>query len=195
MALAIKFEGLIAVRTASDYSVLDPQETALADLQTMALESNWGKLRKNWKAQGASRGQNVSAEKSGVYMEKAIQIFASVNFLVIGLSHLFQRKVWVDYFAKLHSLGKLGPFAEGFLYLNFGALIVSCHNVWTFPEIGLTLIGWVLVLKALFRFIAPAAVLKIYQRMGRERAWQIQVAGAFMLPLSVFLMFRAFGGT
>ncbi len=126
-------------------------------------------------------------------MEKAIQIFASVNFLVIGLSHVFQRNVWVDYFAKLHSLGKLGPFAEGFLYLNIGALIVSFHNVWTFPDVALTLIGWVFVLKAMFRFIAPAAVLKIYERMGHERAWQIQVAGVFMLPLSVFLMFCAFG--
>ena len=125
-------------------------------------------------------------------MEKAIQIFASVNFLVIGLSHVFQRNMWVDYFAKLHSLGKLGAFAEGFLYLNIGALIVSCHNVWTFPDVALTLIGWVFVLKSMFRFITPAGVLKIYGRMGHERAWQIQVAGAFMLPLSVFLMFCAF---
>ena len=125
-------------------------------------------------------------------MEKAIQIFASVNFLVIGLSHVFQRNVWVDYLAKLHSLGKLGAFAEGFLYLNIGALIVSCHNVWTFPDVALTLIGWVFVLKSMFRFITPAGVLKIYGRMGHERAWQIQVAGAFMLPLSVFLMFCAF---
>ena len=128
-------------------------------------------------------------------MEKAIQIFAAVNFLVIGLSHIFQRNVWVDYFAKLKSLGKLGPFAEGFLYLNIGALIVSYHNVWTFPDVALTLIGWVFVLKAMFRFIAPAGVLKIYERMGHERAWQIQVAGAFMLPLSAFLMFRGFGST
>ena len=125
-------------------------------------------------------------------MEKAIQIFAAVNFLVIGLSHIFQRNVWVDYFAKLKSLGKLGSFAEGFLYLNIGALIVSCHNVWTLPDVALTLIGWIFALKALFRFIAPEAVLKIYGRMGSKRAWKIQVAGAFMLPLSAFLMLLAF---
>lgn len=128
-------------------------------------------------------------------MEKAIQIFAAVNFLVIGLSHVFQRNVWVDYFAKLQSLGKLGAFAEGFLYLNIGALIVSCHNVWTLPDVTLTLIGWVFVLKSMFRFIAPSKVLKIYERMGHERAWQIQVAGAFMLPLSLFLLSCALGST
>ncbi len=124
-------------------------------------------------------------------MEKAIQIFVSVNFFVIGLSHIFQRDVWVEFFAKLHSLGRLGPIAEGFLYLNFGALIVAFHNVWTFPEAVLTLIGWVHVTKALVRFMAPAAVLRVYARMGVERAWQIQIAGGLFLVLSAFFMFLA----
>ena len=128
-------------------------------------------------------------------MEREIQVFVSVNFFVIGLSHIFQRSAWVEYFAKLHSLGRLGPFAEGFLYLNFGAMIVSFHNVWTFPEVVLTLIGWAHVSKALFRFVAPAAVLRIYERMGPERAWQIQMAGGFALALSAFFVFLAFRGT
>jgi hypothetical protein len=125
-------------------------------------------------------------------MEKAIQVFTSVNFFVIGLSHIFHRSIWVEYFAKLHSLGRLGAFAEGFLYLNFGALIVSFHNVWTFPEVVLTLIGWVQVSKALWRFVAPATVLRIYERMRPERAWQIQIAGGVSLALSAFFVFLAF---
>ena len=124
-------------------------------------------------------------------MEKAIQIFVAVNFFVIGLSHIFQRDVWVAYFAKLHSLGRLGAFAEGFLYLNFGALIVSLHNVWTFPEFVLTLIGWAQISKGLLRFVAPTAVLRIYERMTPERAWQIQIAGGLMLALSAFFVFRS----
>ena len=128
-------------------------------------------------------------------MERAIQVFASVNFFVIGLSHIFQRSAWVEYFAKLHSLGRLGPFAEGFLYLNFGAVIVSFHNVWTVPEVVLTLIGWAHVSKALFRFVAPAAVLRLYKRMGPERAWQIQMAGGLFLALSAFFVFLAFQET
>ena len=124
-------------------------------------------------------------------MERAIQVFTSVNFFVIGLSHIFQRSAWVEFFAKLHSLGRLGPFAEGFLCLNFGALIVSFHNVWTFPEVVLTLIGWAQVLKALYRFTAPSKVLRLYERMQPERAWQIQVAGGVFVAFSVFLMFLA----
>jgi hypothetical protein len=128
-------------------------------------------------------------------VESAIQVFASVNFFVIGVSHIFQRSAWVEYFAKLHSLGRLGSFAEGFLYLNIGALIVSFHNVWTFPEIVLTLIGWTQVSKALVRFVAPGAVLRIYERMRPERAWQIQMAGGVLLALSAFCVFLAFRGT
>ena len=128
-------------------------------------------------------------------MEREIQVFVAVNFFVIGLSHIFQRSAWVEFFAKLHSLGRLGPFAEGFLYLNFGAMIVSFHNVWTFPEVVLTLIGWTQVSKALFRFVAPAAVVRIYERMRPERAWQIQLAGGLFLMLSAFFMFLAFQET
>ncbi len=128
-------------------------------------------------------------------MERAIEVFAAVNFFVIGLSHIFQRSAWVEYFAKLHSLGRLGPFAEGFLYLNIGTLIVSFHNVWTFPEVVLTLTGWSQVLKALFRFVAPAIVLRVYERMRPERAWQIQMAGGFLLALSAFFVFVAFKET
>lgn len=123
------------------------------------------------------------------------RFFAAANFFVIGLSHIFQRSAWVEYFAKLHSLGRLGPFAEGFLYLNIGAMIVSFHNVWTFPEFVLTLIGWAQVSKALFRFVAPVAVLRICERMRPERAWQIQMAGGLLLALSAFCVYLAFQET
>ena len=128
-------------------------------------------------------------------MENEIQVFVAVNFFVIGLSHIFQRSAWVEFFAKLHSLGRLGPFTEGFLYLNFGAVIVSFHNVWTVPEVVLTLVGWVYVSKALIRFLAPAAVLRIYARMVPERAWQIQIAGGLLMVLSALFMFLAVQGT
>ena len=128
-------------------------------------------------------------------VEKAIQVFVAANFFVIGLSHLFQRDAWIAYFAKLHALGQMGPFAEGFLYLYIGSLIVSFHNVWIFPGFVLTLIGWGFVAKALLRFVAPRKVLKMYERMIPERAWQIQFAGGFLLALSGFLVYLAIGKT
>lgn len=125
-------------------------------------------------------------------MEKAVQIFAAVSFLVIGLSHMLQPRVWVEFFSKLRELGRLGAFAEGFISLNFGAVIVSFHNVWSGPEVVLTLIGWGQVLKAPFRFTAPEASLRVYEKIRPERAWQFRVAGAFAVALSAFLAFLAF---
>lgn len=120
-------------------------------------------------------------------MERAIELFAAVNFLVIGLSHIVQPRAWVDFFAKLHNLGRVGAFAEGFLYLNMGTIIVALHNVWTLPEIVLTLIGWIYVLKAVQRFVAPTTVLRIYAKMTHERAWLFQVAGSVLVALSLLL--------
>lgn len=124
-------------------------------------------------------------------MEKVIQVFAAVSFLIIGLSHIFQPQAWVEFFARLRSLGRTGAFAEGFISLSFGALIVSFHNVWSGPAMVLTLIGWGQVLKALFRFVAPAASLRLYERITPERAWQFRLAGGLALVLSAFLVYLA----
>ena len=124
-------------------------------------------------------------------MERAVQIFAAVSFLLVGLSHLCQPRAWVECFTKLRSLGRPGALAEGFIALNFGAVIVSFHNVWSYPAVVLTLIGWGQVLKSLFRFVAPTASLRVYEKIRPERGWQFRVAGGFALVLSAFALMLA----
>ena len=68
-------------------------------------------------------------------MDQATQVFAAVSFLVIGLSHLGQPKSWVAFYQTLAAWGTVGVFIEGFLLLNFGAIIVAFHNVWHGPEV------------------------------------------------------------
>jgi hypothetical protein len=128
-------------------------------------------------------------------VERAIQIFAAVSFLVIGISHLAQPRIWVDYFAQLHRLGRPGAFAEGFLLLNFGALVVGFHNIWSGPAIVLTLVGWLHVLKSLSRFVVPGLILRVYARMTPERAWQIRAAGGLAVALAGFFAFLALRGS
>src|SRR6185295_3668502 len=114
-------------------------------------------------------------------MEQAIQVFAAIGFLVIGLSHLGQPRSWVLFYQALAARGTPGVFLEGFLLLNFGAFIVAFHNVWHGPPLVLTLIGWAQLLKGIGRFVAPQVGLRIMQRMTPERAWHFQVGGAFAL--------------
>ena len=126
-------------------------------------------------------------------MERAVQLFAAISFLVIGLSHVFQRETWIDFFQALAAKGKSGAFFEGFLLLNFGAIVVAFHNVWQGPAIVLTLIGWSQVLKGVVRFVLPDVALRIMRRLTSERAWQIQVGGVFALAVSGFLFWLRFG--
>ena len=125
-------------------------------------------------------------------MEQAIQVFAAISFLVIGLSHLGQPKSWVAFYQTLAAWGTVGVFIEGFLLLNFGAIIVAFHNVWEGPALVLTLIGWSQVLKGLMRFVAPQVGLRVMQRITPERAWYFQVGGVVALLLSGFLWWLRF---
>lgn len=126
-------------------------------------------------------------------MEQAIQLFAAVSLLVIGLSHLLQPKAWVAWFQALAAQGTVGAFTDGFLCLSFGGIIVGFHNVWQGPAIALTLIGWAQVVKGLVRFLAPQLTVRVMQKASMERAWLFQAGGVFALALSGFLWWVRFG--
>ncbi len=117
-------------------------------------------------------------------MERAIELFAGVQFLVIGLSHLLQPLVWVAFFKALREMGYPGAFLNGFLSLTFGSMIVAFHNVWTGWPVVLTLIGWAQIVKALVAFTAPQYSMRGLQRPTVERAWEFQVAGVIFLALA-----------
>ena len=125
-------------------------------------------------------------------MEEAIQLFAAIGFLVIGLSHLIQPRAWVAFFQSLAARGAPGAFMEGFLLLTFGSFIVAFHNVWRGPEVVLTLIGWSQVLKGIVRFVAPEVALGVMRRATPETAWRFQAGGVFALALSAFLWWLRF---
>ena len=124
-------------------------------------------------------------------MERAIEIFAAVNFFVIGLSHTFQPRVWVEFFTWLRGKGHAGVFVNGFLSLTFGSLIVSFHNVWTGLPMILTIIGWAQIAKALVSFVQPQWGLRSLQRVSPERASEFVVGGLVFLPLSALMAYLA----
>ena len=119
--------------------------------------------------------------------QTAIEAFAALYFLTIGLSHLFQPHAWVDFFVRLRERGPSGSFTEGFLCLSFGALIVAFHNTWSGLPMVLTLLGWAQVAKGILRFVAPQLSLRMYQRVAHERAWELRVGGAVALGIAAFL--------
>jgi hypothetical protein len=124
-------------------------------------------------------------------MERAVELFAAVQCVVIGLSHLTQPLGWVDFFVRLREAGRAGVFVNGFLSLGFGSIVVAFHNVWEGLPVVLTLLGWAQVVKAGLCFVAPDVGLRSLGRVKPERAREFVFAGVVLLALGVLFGYLA----
>lgn len=124
-------------------------------------------------------------------MARSVQVIAALWFGVIGVSHLVQPHAWVEYFTRLREFGRPGVFLEGFLCLAFGAFVVAFHDVWTWPDALLTVVGWLQVLKGAQRFALPDLALRVYASVSAERAWEFRAAGVFSLVLAGYFAWLA----
>ena len=122
-------------------------------------------------------------------IEHAAQVFAVINFGVIGLSHIVQPRVWVEFFVFLRERGHAGVFFNGMLSLMVGSIIVALHNVWSGPALLLTLIGWGQVVKGLFALTVPSIGLKGLMRVSMDRAYEFQFAGALFLVFCAVIVY------
>ena len=120
-------------------------------------------------------------------MEQAIQTFAAINFLVIGLSHVVQHRAWAEFFILLHRQGRPGAFANGLLSLLMGTLIVAFHNVWSGIPVVLTVLGWSFVLKAAVIFVVPDWGLRSIGRVRRDNSRMFMVPGVILIIVAVAL--------
>ena len=127
-------------------------------------------------------------------MEQGIRAFVAVNFLVMGLSHVVQHRAWAEFFAYLHGLGRPGAFANGFLSLMMGTLIVAFHNVWSGFPMAVTLLGWSMVLKATVTFVFPEVGLRSMASVGPENSRRFQIPGAIMIAVSAALGYSLWTG-
>jgi hypothetical protein len=121
---------------------------------------------------------------------KAVELYAAVHLTVIGLLHVLQPAAWARFFELLRSHGASGAFANGFLSLMFGSIIVAFHNIWEGGAIVLTLLGWAQIVKALVAFTAPEFSLRGMNRVSPDRLWEFQFAGAVFLAIAAWLAFR-----
>ncbi len=126
-------------------------------------------------------------------MQRAIQIFAAVNFIVIALSHILQPRAWSEFFIALRAKGHAGVFANAMLSLLVGSIIVAFHNVWTGLPTVLTVVGWAQVLKGLINLTVPSIGVRTLARVSVERSHEFVAAGVVLLgigALQVYLVLR-----
>lgn len=144
-------------------------------------------------AAGAGGAQRLSAscveawqpDLKGLCMAESLAMFASINFAVIGLSHVFQAQAWRDFFQQLHSMGRAGAFANGMITLLMGALIVSFHNVWTGVPVILTLVGWGYILKSAIVFLNPDWGLRSMEGFENASPLKCRLAGAALIAIAI----------
>ncbi|HEX7239032.1 MAG TPA: hypothetical protein VF263_02100 [Longimicrobiaceae bacterium] len=122
-------------------------------------------------------------------MERAIELLAAVNFIVIGLSHIVQPRVWAEFFLLLRSKGEAGSFVNGFLSLATGSLIVGFHNVWSGIPLVLTLIGWAQVLKSLLIFVVPGYGLRGLSLVSADNARIFVAPGVALVGVGGLLLY------
>jgi hypothetical protein len=127
-------------------------------------------------------------------MVRAVEWFALVTWLIIGLSHLLQRAAWAEAFAALHRLGKPGAFANGGLSLIPGAFFVAAHPVWSGPAVVLTMFGWLLILKGAICFLAPNQALRSMGRAGAGNGREFGVGGLVLLVVAGVLGYALWAG-
>jgi uncharacterized protein YjeT (DUF2065 family) len=121
-------------------------------------------------------------------MAEPIAIFVSINFTIIGLSHIVQTEAWREFFRQLHSIGKAGAFANGFFTLLMGSLIVSFHNVWNGVPAILTLIGWCYILKSTIIFLNPEWNLRSMKSVETASPAKARLAGLGLLGIALTLV-------
>ena len=122
-------------------------------------------------------------------MEIAIQKIAIISFFVIGLSHIFQPRVWAQFFIDLRSKGEIGSFINAFIHFPLDAMVVAFHNVWQGIPMILTIMGYGWVLKSFIYFVLPSFGLKSMSRVSLERSSEFIIAGVVLIIIGGLLLF------
>ena len=126
-------------------------------------------------------------------METSIQKLVAISYLVIGLSHIVQPRVWTQFFIMFRDKGEVGSFLSGLLHFPMGVLIVSFHNVWHGIPLIVTIMGWGLVIKGLIYLTYPKHGMRVLARVSLERSWEFVVAGVIAVVLSGVIMYPLLG--
>ncbi len=122
-------------------------------------------------------------------MERALEVFAAIQLLIVGVSHVVQRHARVDFFCWLRERGHAGVLVHGFLSLWFGSMILAFHQVWSGLPSVLTAAGYGYTLKAVMCFVFPQTQMRTLGRVSHERAWEFAVPGTVYVGVGGLLTY------
>ena len=122
-----------------------------------------------------------------------IQALLAIPFLLMGLSHIVQPRLWIDFFSYLHSLGPTGVILRTFaLELVPATGIITFHWVWSGIELALTIYGLLLMLKIAVSLFRPDVGVKSLAMANRPHNFHLYGAGTVLICLGLICLWSVF---
>lgn len=122
-----------------------------------------------------------------------IERLTALAFIVTGLSHVAAPRAWARFFVAMRDSDPVPGFANAFVSLPLGLLILAFHPVWSGPGLVVTLLGCGLTLKATLYLLWPGLARLGLAHVSEERSGQFRIAGLFATGLGLWIGWIALG--
>ncbi|HZZ19711.1 MAG TPA: hypothetical protein VFE25_10100 [Opitutaceae bacterium] len=120
--------------------------------------------------------------------QRAIEIFALLNFLIVGLSLVSQPAAWAKYFAWMRRNAEGGAVIYGLFCVLWGSLIVSFHREWTGLLVVLPLFGALQLIEGFVFLIAPSVGLRLMSPFNETNLGLFRLLGVIALVLAAIIL-------
>jgi uncharacterized protein YjeT (DUF2065 family) len=119
--------------------------------------------------------------------QHAIEVFAFLNFTIVGLSLVLRPGAWARFFLWMRREGEAGAVIYGLLCVLWGSLIVSFHPDWHGLLVILPAFGALQLLEGLVFLLAPYFGLRLMAIFTEERLALIRLLGLIALALAAII--------
>jgi len=121
--------------------------------------------------------------------QRAIELFAMLNFVIVGLSLLIRPQAWAQYFAWMRREGEAGAVIYGLFCVLWGSLIVSFCLAWHGLLVVLPVFGVIQLLEGLIFLLAPAAGLRLMALFTEKGSglMLLRLLGVIALGLAIYI--------
>jgi hypothetical protein len=119
--------------------------------------------------------------------QRAIEVFAFLNFGIIGLSLVIRPVAWARYLSWMRREGEAGAVIYGLFCVLWGSLIVSFHRTWNGMLVILPIFGAIQVLEGFAFLLAPAFGLRLLGFFSEENFAPLRVLGLIALVLAAVI--------
>jgi hypothetical protein len=120
-----------------------------------------------------------------------IQAIFGPAFLIMGLSHLLQPKLWVRFFEVVKQSGVAAIIIPMYT-LPFGLVLIATHNIWRWDwPLFLTIAGWGMTIKSAAYLLVPTLADRMLAKKMATTPRSYQIVGAISAIFGAIITWQA----